>query len=149
MTLSKFYIRHLKALGSGEVTKTNIIGLKKALNAQRRKNNNWSISRTSPKVEADELASLIDAVYDHQPVIVGELHDSGLKLLRSPRNRRRFTDRQREIIDQLDHFRLVNFGDVDGRIVTPVYRAVAKDGRSFKFRNVPWQSGGNGPEILS
>lgn len=61
------------------------------------------------------------------------------KLLRSPRYRKRWNERQRGIIERLDHFKLVRFDLVGGHAI-PVYRAVATTGQSFLFRNVPWQT---------
>lgn len=55
------------------------------------------------------------------------------------------------ILAGLSHFKLVGFDTIGrrGDMYTPVYRAYDTQGRSFPFRNIPWQSGGNGPEILS
>lgn len=152
--------RHLAAIKSGEVTKTNIIGIRKALNHVARLEARLSGNRCSvTPAEAREIESAIAA---HRPRVVGELHDSGLKLLRSPRYRKRL-ESVRPGIDALESFRLVGFEFIDSLHVTPIYAAWAHvppvKGRdpfppgatyeAFKFRNVAWQSGGNGPEIIS
>lgn len=56
----------------------------------------------------------------------------------------------RDIIDHLDSFRLVEFertGSHGWGGAVPVFRVCAGK-KSFFFRNVPWQAGGNGPEVL-
>jgi hypothetical protein len=70
------------------------------------------------------------------------LHESGLKLLHSRRWRKRFGASQLAVIDRLDHFRLVGFDRIgpQGSHGIPIYRAVAVDGDSFLFRNLPWQT---------
>jgi hypothetical protein len=47
-----------------------------------------------------------------------------------------------QIIRRLSHFELIRFDRLGnrGRYSVPVYRAVATDGRSFAFRNIPWQT---------
>lgn len=70
------------------------------------------------------------------------------------------TTAQRAAIDNLDHFTLCGFDRIGqrGAYAVPVYQVWAKvpakgdalDGgtyAAFCFKNVPWQSGGNGPEI--
>jgi hypothetical protein len=148
MTLSATYKRHLAAINGDAVTKSNIIGLRKAFNAQARKDQRLSVSSVSPNITADEIAWLQNAIAVNQPRVIGDLHDSGLKLLQGKRYRNRFTEGQKEIIDSLDHFRLAGFEWIDSLHCVPVYRAIARDGRKFLFRNVAWQSGGNGPEIF-
>lgn len=144
--LSKTYARHLKAIGSGEVTKSTVIGLRKIFNAQARKDSGWSVSSVAPKITGDEVSALDNAIATHQPRVTGELHNSGVKLLQNRRNRSRFTAEQLKIIAALDHFRLVGFEFYDSLHCVPLYRAFSRDGRKFLFRNVPWQSGGKGPE---
>jgi hypothetical protein len=84
-TSLKSVARHMAAVQSGKVEKTNIIGIRKAINA----------------IERDgETAAMIDAVFklecaiaEHRPAVVGSLHDSGLKVLRNPRYAKRWTQR--------------------------------------------------------
>ena len=141
--------RHMGAILADAVTKSNVIGLRKALNAQWRKDRGYSVSRTSPKVAAWEVAELEEALASRKPRVVGELHASGVKLLQSKRYRKRLAP-VADIIANLDHFRLVGFEETGnhGGGNVPLYQAVASDGRNFTFRNVPWQSGGDGPELI-
>jgi hypothetical protein len=54
-----------------------------------------------------------------------------------------------DVIATLHGFRLVRFDRIgrNGENCVPVYRAVGKSG-SFLFRNVAWQAGGDGPELV-
>jgi len=47
--------KHIDAIASGSVTKTNIIGLRKALNAEGRRRAGLSVSMTCPKVSGDDI----------------------------------------------------------------------------------------------
>lgn len=147
MPLTETYKRHLTAIGADAVTKTNIIGLRKVFNHQARIDNGLSGNRCN--VTSKEAEALESALAEHQPRVVGELHDSGIKLLQSRRYRNRFNEYVTSIINQIDCFRLIGFEFIDNYHTVPVYRVIGKDGRKFKFRNVPWQSGGDGPEVLS
>jgi hypothetical protein len=139
-------INHLAAIAKGEVDKSNVTGIRKALNATARRLSGLSVSRTAAKVDGFEL---VEAVHANRPRVVGELHDSGIKLLRDRRYAKRFTYGQRDVIDNLSHFRLVDFEEVGRYYFVPVFAVYHPDGRSFRFYNVPWQSGGNGPTIVS
>lgn len=140
--------RHLTAIESDAVTKTTVIGMRKALNAQARIDRGYSVSRTSPNITAEELSTLEKALEQLEPRVSGDLNASGLKLLQDKRYRRRFTESQLAIINALDHFRLVGFYWHENYHCTPLYRAVGMNGESFRFYNVAWQSGGDGPQIL-
>jgi hypothetical protein len=146
-TSLKSVARHMAAVRTGKVDKTNIIGIRKAINA----------------IERDgETAAMIDAVFKlerhrgmHRPAVVGSLHDSGLKVLRNPRYAKRWTARQQLTIANLDHFELIRFDRLGdrGRYSVPVYRVVSRSGGSFAFRNIPWQTayfGGldDGPRVV-
>jgi hypothetical protein len=148
MALSKTYRRHLAAIEADAVTKSNIIGLRKIFNMQTRRDLRLSVSRTAPRITEAEVRLLADAIAINQPRVTGELHDSGVKLLQNPRYRRRWTKAEAAIIADLDHFRLAGFEDHRMGQHTPVYRAFSKDGRSFAFWNIPWQSGGDGPHAI-
>lgn len=140
--------QHLAAIQSGRVTKSNVIGLRKAINADARRDMRLSVSSVAPKLCGAELAATLDALASNPPTVTGELHDSGLKLLRSPRYRKRL-ESVRDLIDAPHvRFDLVRFEHIDSLHVVPVYRLVTFGG-SFTFRNVPWQSGGDGPEVLA
>ena len=138
--------KHIDAIASGSVTKTNIIGLRKALNAEGRRRAGLSVSTTCPKVSGDDIYLALAMIDRDRPKVVGELHDSGIKLLQSKRYAKRLAD-YADVIEWPSHFELCGFDQVS-RYSVPVYRLVGQNGGSFKFRNIPWQSGGNGPEIV-
>jgi hypothetical protein len=142
--------KHMRAICSDSITKSNVIGLRKIFNAQWRKDMGYSVSRVAPNVTRQEVADLQREMEHHQPKVTGELHDSGLKLLQDRRYAKRL-EQVADIIANLDCFRLIGFTEIDtgigGGNHYPVYRAIAKDGRKFTFYNVPWQSGGDGPQL--
>lgn len=140
---------HLKAIESGAVTKTNVIGIRKAINAYARRSLGYAVSCTAPRLSANDVTAMERALEKHAPRVVDELHDSGLKLLRSPRYRKRLVD-VADVIANLKEFRLIGFYRFGSKELnsTPIYRACGA-GRSFDFINIAWQSGGDGPEILS
>lgn len=135
--------KHITAIGSGVVSKTNIIGLRKAFNANIRRQRGLSTSTTAPQMTATELDLVQRLLKELEPKVTGSLHASGLKLLRSKRCAKTVAG-----LPAVKQFRLVGFDYIDDFHVTPVYRAVGKAG-SYTFRNIPWQSGGKGPEIIS
>jgi hypothetical protein len=140
---------HLDAIRAGAVTKTNVIGIRKAINHAERIANGWSGNRSSATL--DDVFELESAAETIKPVVHGELHASGLKLLEARRYRKRLKDAGVDyIIATLDNFRLIGFGRIGrrGEYAVPIYRATSVHGQSFDFQNIPWQSGGDGPEIL-
>lgn len=145
--------KHLAAIEAGAVEKTNVIGMRKGLNAYWRECRGWSNSATSPKLTSWEAMALQDAVREHKPTVLGELHASGLKVLQNPRYAKRWTGHVKDVIDSLAKgpvmFRLVDwtYEGSHGQYAYPVYMVSTWAG-SFSFRNIPWQSGGNGPEVL-
>jgi hypothetical protein len=143
------YETHMTAIRSGEVTKTNVIGMRKALNAAERAYRGWSTGSTSPKVDPEQAEALLLAVENARPRVVGELHDTGLAVLKNRRHRKAL-ERVQYIIDDLKEFRLSSYDALGrhGEYHVPVYKAVSNAGHWFTFRNIPWQSGGNGPEVL-
>lgn len=142
--------KHLEAIAAGSVTKTNVIGLRKALNTYARKTGGWSLSTTAPKVTAKELRRALNELAKRKPLVSGELHDTGVALLTNRRHRRKLESVQ-PIVENLKAFRLLGFDFIgrQGAYAVPVYQAESTDGKTFTFRNIPWQSGGNGPEILT
>jgi hypothetical protein len=139
--------RHLTAINSGRVTRSNVIGMRNLINAAEKSADGWHI-RNAPSLEQiDELEKAIAAVHVE---VIGELHDSGLVLLRNKRHAKLWNDTERAIIEKADHFRLTGFDRIGPREIhaVPVYRLYGAGLQSFTFRNIPWQSGGNGPEIL-
>ncbi len=141
--------KHIEAIKAGKVTKTNVIGLRKAINAWERIDRGLSVSRAMSKVTFEDIETagiLLDSV---RPLVVGELHDSGVKVLNNPRHKRALAG-VKGVIENLAGFRLVGFEWV-GKYqmhVTPIYEAFDTRGRTFCFINLPWQSGGKGPEVL-
>lgn len=140
---------HLAAIHSGEVTRTTVIGLRKAINADARRSMGLSVSSVAPKLKGRELNLIEHALREQRPRVVGQLHDTGLKLLRSPRYKKRLA-RVRDIVDNLTSFHLVAFDRIGRHDLNcvPVFEARGGEGRAFIFRNIPWQSGGEGPEVL-
>lgn len=131
--------RHIDAISARIVNKTNVIGLRKALNHVARLRAGYSGNRSSV---TPEQADYIEELLDHkQPLVVGELHESGLKLLRSPRYKKRLENYQ-DVIANLQAFHLVRFDMVGNGIgkAVPVYKATAGGESYFYFRNVPWQT---------
>ena len=141
------YQRHLQALEAGRIEKTNVIGLRKALNNDARRD--AGLSHAASGLSGWEVLTLHDRIVENPPRVVGELHDSGVKLLRNKRYAKKFGQRERAVIDQLDHFELTGFYQFHRLYYVPCYRAVATDGSSFTFYNIPWQSGGSGPVIIN
>jgi hypothetical protein len=140
---------HLAAIQSGVVTKTNVIGIRKAINAGIRRTYGYTTSSTCPKLTTAQVFTIEAAIAYHNPRVVGALHDTGLALLRSPRYASRLA-RVKDMVATLVGFKLVGYRRIGDGLphAVPIYRALSARG-SFTFINVPWQSGGNGPEIIS
>lgn len=136
--------KHLTAIRAGSVDRSNVIGLRKLINASGRKARGYSVSATACTVDFDDLDLIVSELDKFRPIVRGELHETGLKLLQSPRYAKRL-ECVRDVIEKITHFRLLRF-DEEGQTLVPVYQACTGS-RSFVFRNIPWQSGGNGPEI--
>lgn len=139
---------HLAAINGGTVTKTQVIGIRKAINHVERIRAGFSGNRSN--ATAEELFEIEKRLRMREPIVTGELHTSGLKLLRDPRYAKRFDERQRCVIEASDaHFQLVRYDRCGrrGEYAVPVYRIIGGSG-NFLFRNIAWQSGGVGPEIV-
>jgi hypothetical protein len=153
--------KHLAAIRAGTVTKSNVIGIRKAFNAFERDRRNYSNSSTAPRMSADDYSATERALRENPPRVAGELHDGGLKVLRNPRYAKRLAH-YAPAIASIDHFKLVGFEWIDATHCVPIYAVWSHvppvAGRdpfppgatyeAFRFRNVPWQSGGDGPEIV-
>lgn len=135
-TSLKSIARHRAAVEAGTVDKTNVIGIRKAINAMERES--W------PAEMVDAQFQLEEAIAQRRPTVAGALHDSGLKVLRNPRYAKRWNDAQRAIINYpLLTFRLLRFDRVGnrGRYSVPVFLAVGDERMgSFAFLNIPWQT---------
>lgn len=138
--------KHFDAINADCVTRSNVIGLRKAFNQDNRRSHGWSVAHTFTIPRAD-IRALFGAICVRSPKIVGELHDSGLAVLRNKRYAKRLAA-YADIIAAIDHFRLIGFEQFNGDNYFPIYRAITLDGRSITFYNIPWQANGNGPEIL-
>lgn len=134
-TSLKSIARHMTAISAGTVDKTNVIGIRKAINAMEQ-------SRDFPAALSDAIFQLECALQERQPTVTGTLHETGLKVLRNRRYAKRWTELQAAIIERLYDFKLVRFDRVNPHRwqSVPVYRATDTLGRSFLFRNIPWQS---------
>lgn len=144
--------KHLAAIRSGLVSKTNVIGIRKACNAANRRAAGYSVSCTAPKVTASEVWAALDLIRELRPRVDAALHASGAAILNSKRYAKRWGAHERAVIAGLSHFELAGFDCLpspNDLQVSPVYRAVAKDGASFRFWNIAWQSGGDGPEVIT
>lgn len=144
--MDKTLKRHLDAIRAGEVTKANVIGIRKAINHVNRLEAGLSGNRCNA-TWADVW--LVEAeIAKDPPKVIGTLHDTGLQLLRSPRYAKRLAPYQ-DLIEWPKRFELLRFERLgDGLHVYPVYRLVGENGGTMTFRNIPWQSGGQGPEVL-
>ena len=151
MTSLKSVARHLAAVTAGTVEKTNVIGIRKAINAMEQ-------GRDVPADMVDAIFKLECALQERQPTVAGELHDSGLKVLRNPRYAKRWNDAQRAIINYpLVKFQLVRFDRINPNRwqVVPVYKVTGDERMgSFLFRNIPWQTAyylgeEDGPRVVS
>ena len=142
--------RHLAAIGRGQVHKTNVIGLRKAANHVSRLALGYSGNHSNATQR--EVDAALKALADREPVVCGELHETGVKVLTNKRYVKRFNAEQKAVIASLREFRLVGFDWTDSTHCTPVYRVCGESG-SFLFRNVPWQTaayvgGESGPVVV-
>jgi hypothetical protein len=148
--MNKTAKKHLDAIDSGMITKTNVIGIRKLLNSLWRQERRYSTSCTSPKASFADADEIVAVIHKMKPIVTGDLHESGLKLLRSKRHSKRLESVQ-SIINRIEKFQLIDFQEFktgSSPLHYPIYRAIALNGDSFDFYNIPWQSGGNGPELL-
>lgn len=148
--MNKTAQKHLDAIRAGKVDRTNVIGLRKLINASERAARGYSVGVTACTVSGDDLLTIENALGTCCPVVCGELHTSGLALLRSPRYAKRLQNYLPALEGEVN-FHLIRFDRIDNysRVTVPVYRVTKGDDHMhlFTFRNIPWQSGGEGPEI--
>jgi len=150
--MSKAFQAHLDAISAGEVTKTNVIGLRKAVTLTAKADDGrWGMTPGELKrIAGVDVEAAMDALRDKRPRVTGELHDSGLRQLQSKRYRRQLAS-VAGIIADIQSFHLIGFEMIGERGVyaTPIYEARDSACRAFAFINIPWQSGGRGPEIVA
>lgn len=144
--------KHLDAIKSGAITKTNIIGLRKAFNAHARLARGYSLGITSPRVSDEDLGDLRRAITMHEPRVSRELDASGRKVLQDRRYHNRWTKGQAAVIRDIEFFRFVGFRDVERGHFVPIYKAISKWG-NINFIVVPWQTALalgeiSGPQII-
>lgn len=132
--------KHLDAIKSRRITRSNIIGIRKAFNAFERSRAGWSTSSTAPKMTADEYSEAERLIPECHPTALGDLHEGGLKVLRNRRYAKRWTPAQQRIIDGACRFDLIRFDFITSVHCVPVWRVVSRDCESFAFRNIPWQT---------
>ena len=131
--------KHLHAIKSGAITKTNVIGLRKAFN-------------TYARVTINDIVEINQAISLNEPRVSRELDASGRKVLQDRRYRKHWTESQARIIATLDHFRFVGFHEIDRAHYVPIYKAIASGG-SFNFIVIPWQTAyvmglQSGPQVI-
>jgi hypothetical protein len=144
--------KHLEAIKSGAITKTNVIGLRKAFNTNARLIRGYSCGVTSPRVTVNDVAEINQAIALNEPRVSRELDASGRKVLQDRRYRKHWTESQARIIATLDHFRFVGFHEIDRAHFVPIYKAIAPGG-SFNFIVIPWQTAyafglQSGPQVI-
>lgn len=136
--------RHMATIKTGEVTKTEVIGIRKAMNAFNLDSERGKESNVSFR----ELEQISELLWNIRPIVKGDLHDSGVELLQRKRYRRQL-ESVAEIVADISHFRLIGYHEDGGRVLKayPVYRCFDHKGKSFPFYVIPWQSNGNGPVV--
>ena len=141
--------KHIAAIQAGTVSNSNIIGIRKLLNAYDRHRSGYSVSCTAPAdaTDVDAVHAVEREIAKYHPRADKALHDSGAARLHDRRYNARWTDAERAVIDTLSHFTLEGFTEFNNSAI-PVWRAHGADGQSFRFINPSWQSGGNGPEAF-
>jgi hypothetical protein len=141
--------RHMSAIASGNITKTNVIGLRKVMNhvwrLRQGLDGNRCAATLGDTVEAEKV------IQHFMPIVRGELHESGVKLLTDRRYRKRL-ESVADKVAKLEGFRLIGFLDIERGNFTPIYRAFGGAG-SFDFYNVSWQTAyalgvESGPHII-
>jgi hypothetical protein len=148
--MHKVAARHLAAIESGWINRGTVTGIRKMVSASTRASMGWSVGGGQAKAPAEDVEKVLAALMDRAPLAVGELHAGGLAVLASKRNRRKL-ERVADIAPDVVTFRLVDY-ELQGRAgeyFAPIWRASTVDGRRFDFLNIPWQSGGDGPEVFN
>lgn len=141
--------KHLAAIKAGQVTKTNVIGLRKAVNHVERLRQGWSGNRCA--ATAEQVAEAMEALEARKPIVRGELHASGVRLITDKRYRKRLEPVAAQIAG-LQGFSLVGFHEITRTHSVPIYLAWGNRG-SFRFYAIPWQTAfafglESGPQLL-
>jgi hypothetical protein len=141
--------RHIAAIESGNVTKTNVIGLRKAVNHVARLVRGWPGNRSNATRE--EVNAALDAPERCKPIVRGDLHASGVRLLTDKRYKKRL-ESVADKIAAMQGFSLVGFEEVRDCQYMPIYMLWGNAG-TFRFYSVPWQTAmhcglESGPQLL-
>jgi hypothetical protein len=138
--------RHMATIRTGEITKTEVIGIRKAFNQYELE----IARREKPSFPYKDLERCLELLAEVRPMVKGDLHESGKDMLQRKRYAKQLAN-VAEIVADISHFRLVGYEQRGQHVLKafPVYRCYDHKGKSFPFYVVPWQSGGNGPVIAS
>lgn len=149
MTRLRAIDRHLATIRTGAIDGSTVRGLRMLLN-KHAKAVAWGGSWKQGDTMTDrDYVDLFDAISEFHPTIKGKLHETGLAVLRNKRYAKRLAPYADIINSEHLRFELVDFSELgrNGVYHVPVFQAITLAG-SFPFRNIPWQSGGKGPEVL-
>ena len=97
--------RHLDAIKAGQVTATNVIGIRMGANHVARLREGWAGNRSN--ATPAEVEAVFSALAEHEPLVRGDLHASGVRIVYSKRWAKRFGPVETEVIRTLHGFRLV------------------------------------------
>lgn len=141
--------RHIAAIRSRNVTKRNVIGLRKAINHVDRLASGWSGNRSNATFA--EVDSAMAALAECKPMVRGDLHASGVRILTDKRYAKRLAP-VADKIAKLMSFHLVGFECIKTGYHVPIYEADTQAG-NFRFYVIPWQSANaygleSGPTLL-
>ena len=92
---NRTFAKHMAAIQSGKVTGSNIIGLRKAFNADAQRPYHGI---TSPKIGPAHIDAYYQAIITHKPNVTGDWLESGIDQLQSKRYAKRWNARQAAII---------------------------------------------------
>lgn len=147
---TKTFEKHWHAITARKVvSRSNIIGIRKALNNAARWEAGWSCNKGM--IDPERAAQLLSAVYRHIPAVDGQQLAFGRAYLRKPRNMRKLTDYQRDIVtSDAPLIFLVDYLEGPNRTFRPVFRVERLyGGGHFCYTVTPWQAGGDGLEVVS
>ena len=74
--------KHLAAIRAGEVDRSNVNGIRKLLNGAARREAGYPVGMSTPKGTMEEADEVLAELEHRRPKVVGDLHETGLKLLR-------------------------------------------------------------------
>jgi hypothetical protein len=157
MKTSLAYQRHVAAIKTGTYTHGMIIGLCRTANAIFRRLQGYSVGATASAMTEDEFYDILDRLATAKPLAEVSRQQSAqntlLDLQLTPKGTKRknapFLPFQYVALVDLQDMRIVGLTELfDGRWL-PVYKVTSKNGDTFHYYHQSWQSGGNGPTVLS